>query len=336
MSEIIEAVRKYIPFGAKVSPQGWHSFDCPCCVVAGQQRPDTRSRGGMLFTPEGGFRYHCFNCPTVAGWEPGSELDKKAEFVLRNLGMPGDMLRKLKFKAWQMRGRFELEGKIEERPDWQKLSFDKVDMPEGAKTFTQWVKEETVPNGALEAMEYVAARGAHYLTSYDYYWSSKPGLHNRVLIPFYWKNRIVGWNGRLFKGEGNRYYGDIPTDYLFNNKVMEHSERRYLIVTEGLFDALGIDGIGVLGNTLSEMQIQWINGCNKEVVLVPDRNEAGQRLIDVAIKERWSVSFPIWEEDIEDVGDAVGRYGRLYTLRSILENKFNDRVAINVRRKKFS
>jgi len=334
MSQIIEAIRKYVPFGAKVSPQGWSSFNCPCCIAAGQARPDTRSRAGLLFTQGGGFRYHCFNCPTVAGWEPGSEIDKKASFTLKHLGMPTDELRRLKFKAWQLRGKIELaEGPVE-RPDWQKLEFKTTTMPEGALSFGDWVIQDEVPKGAMQAMEYIQSRGDNYLTDYDYYWTPKAGLHNRVLIPFYWKKQLVGYNGRIFKGEGSRYYGDIPTDYLFNNKVMQIKDRRYLLLVEGLFDAIGIEGVGSCGNTLSEIQIQWLNGANKEIILVPDRNAAGQRLIDVAIKERWSVSFPVWEQDIEDVGDAIQRYGKLYTLRSILDNKFDDRVAINVRRKK--
>ena len=42
--------------------------------------------------------------------------------------------------------------------------------------------------------------------------------------------------------------------------------------------------------------------------------------VRVAIKHGWSVSFPPWEEDIKDASDAVVRYGRLFTVKSILES----------------
>jgi len=335
MTVVTDALKKYIPPGTKTSPKGWLSLNCPCCVASGEKRPDDRSRGGLLITPEGGFRYHCFNCTATGAWDPGMTVSKKAEFILRQFGMPPDEIKRVKFKAWQLRGRYEQQGYIQEKPDWQKLDFETHTMPKGAKSFAEWAADPNPPTGFVRAAEYIQERGDMYLTAHEYYWTGDGGLHNRVLIPFFWNRKLVGWNGRLFKGEGRKYYGDIPSNYLFNNHVIFDNNRQYVIVTEGLFDAIGLDCVGALGNELSSVQRQWINAGGKEVIVVPDRNKAGQNLITAAIEERWSVSFPVWEQDIEDVGDAIKRYGRLYTLRSVIEGKQTDRVAINVRRKKF-
>jgi len=42
--------------------------------------------------------------------------------------------------------------------------------------------------------------------------------------------------------------------------------------------------------------------------------------VNTAVKRGWAVSFPEWEDDIKDASDAVERYGRLFTVRSILES----------------
>ena len=53
-------------------------------------------------------------------------------------------------------------------------------------------------------------------------------------------------------------------------------------------------------------------------MLVPDRDKAGQKLIDDALEYGWSVSFPEWEADVKDINAAVIRYGKLFTLKSNL------------------
>ena len=63
-----------------------------------------------------------------------------------------------------------------------------------------------------------------------------------------------------------------------------------------------------------------INRVGKQIIVVPDRDEAGSKLIDQAIELGWSVSLPEWTDDINDIGDAVAKYGRLYTLYSIVNN----------------
>ena len=71
-----------------------------------------------------------------------------------------------------------------------------------------------------------------------------------------------------------------------------------------------------------------------EIVLVPDRDKAGQKLIDDALEYGWSVSFPEWEADVKDINAAVIRYGRLFTLKSIIDTKQTNRLKINLMRKR--
>ena len=112
-------------------------------------------------------------------------------------------------------------------------------------------------------------------------------------------------------------------------------DARFVVVTEGLLDAMCIGGVGIMSNQCSEIQAQIIDTLGREVILVPDRDRAGQKLIDDALEYGWSVSFPDWEADVKDINDAVVRYGKLFTLKSILDAKETMSLKINLRRKKY-
>ena len=56
--------------------------------------------------------------------------------------------------------------------------------------------------------------------------------------------------------------------------------------------------------------------------------------MSAAINNGWSVSLPPWEEDIKDVADAVKKYGRLYTLATILHYQEDNKIKIELYKKK--
>ena len=46
------------------------------------------------------------------------------------------------------------------------------------------------------------------------------------------------------------------------------------------------------------------------------------------------MAFPEWHENITDVADAVSKYGRLFTLQSILKSTESTALKIDLKRKK--
>jgi DNA primase len=105
-------------------------------------------------------------------------------------------------------------------------------------------------------------------------------------------------------------------------------------VVEGPFDAMSVDGVAVLSNECSEIQADIIDSLAREVIVVPDKDKAGMKLIDDAIKFGWSVSFPVWQETCKDAAEAVSRYGKLFTLKSILEAKESSKLKIELLKRK--
>jgi hypothetical protein len=57
-------------------------------------------------------------------------------------------------------------------------------------------------------------------------------------------------------------------------------------------------------------------------------------MLKSAITNGWSASLPPWEDGVKDVADAVKKYGRLYTLTTILHYRVSGEIKINLLKKK--
>jgi len=106
-------------------------------------------------------------------------------------------------------------------------------------------------------------------------------------------------------------------------------------VCEGPVDAIHVDGCALAGSEISDQQALLINRLAKDIYVVPDRDKAGSKLIEAAIERGWGVSLPDWDADINDIGDAVAKYGRLYTLYSIANAAETSPLKIRLRAKKW-
>jgi DNA primase len=70
------------------------------------------------------------------------------------------------------------------------------------------------------------------------------------------------------------------------------------------------------------------------VIVVPDRDQAGKKLIDRAVEAGWSVSFPVWQETCKDINEAVVKHGKLFVLKCILAARETSRLRIELKKKK--
>ena len=74
---------------------------------------------------------------------------------------------------------------------------------------------------------------------------------------------------------------------------------------------------------------------NRQIIVVPDRDKPGEKLINQAIEFGWGVAFPEWQDDVDDVADAVLKYGRLFTMQSILKSTETNKLKIDLKRKMY-
>ena len=102
---------------------------------------------------------------------------------------------------------------------------------------------------------------------------------------------------------------------------------------EGVFDALSINGLAVLHAEINDAQVRLIRSLGRDVIVVPDQDEAGMKLVDRAVELGWAVSIPEWPAGVKDVNDAVIRLGRLGALITIMQAKETSRIKIEMRKK---
>jgi hypothetical protein len=327
MNQIQAALQTLLPPNRKLTTGGWISFNAVCCPHRGDSQ-DTKKRGGVLFTDEG-FTYHCFNCSFKAGWSPGKTFSSNTKSLLKWLGLSETDVSKLglvtlKFKEDQPKHIKTLNFNLEERA-----------LPEGAMLLKDWAKVVWKPGGEedmVQVFEYLVSRGME-LDWYDWMWSPTPGYKDRLLIPFYQDGKVVGYTGRKITDGKPKYLTDSQNGYVFNLDRQTY-DRSYVIVVEGQFDAIAIDGVGIMTNDPNETQCARINALGKRVIVVPDKDRPGAKLVKAAVNNGWAVSLPPWEDDIKDVADAVKRYGRVYTLTTILHYHETNKIKIQLLQKK--
>lgn len=321
-----------MPLKRKQASKGWLSFNAPCCTYRGETQ-DTRSRGGVLFTPEGGFSYHCFNCNFKTGWQPGRHLGYGVRNLFRWLNMPYEQIQVLVFEAMR-----NIDSEVIQQ-EFKKKSktFKPIKLPKCAPL------NELIAAGAhnldkdvAKVYSFIQERGFS-VDDYNWQWSpeSSNGMNKRVIIPYTWQGKTIGYTARsTVNGSKLRYFNQVDSDYVFNTDA-QTNKREFVLVTEGPLDAIAVGGVAVLTNEVSENKAEIIESLGKRIIVVPDKDKSGQKLIDAALQYGWNVSFPLWESDIKDCADAHKRYGKLYTLRSILQDVESSDLKIKLRSREF-
>ena len=215
-------------------------------------------------------------------------------------------------------------------------------MPKNSHKLEYWLEKyvaqdltDTQYKKIDQLLNYLKSRGIEP-DWYEFFYSPDQtgDFDRRVIVPFYWRGELVGYTGRLFdtRNKEVKYWTETQPGYVFNMDAQDWS-RKFVIVTEGPFDALTISGVSILGSEINNIQKDLINGLGRKVIVVPDRDAPGQKLIDQALEFGWSVAFPDWEKNVDDVADAVKRYGRLFVIQSILKTTESNKLKIDLKRK---
>jgi len=312
-------IHAYLPAKRKQTPSGWISFNAPCC-------DDKRQRGGLKVN-EAGWSYHCFNCNRTASFVLGRPVSYKAKMFLELLNVPESEVNQLNLESLRHRS---IHGILDDRArtmntlaDIDFKEFD--DFPPASELITEehpfywkYLRSRCVPED-FPAMTTIRTDGIHWVRPH-------------VTIPFTYDGKIVGWTARFLDDKVPKYINHMQPGYVFGTEF-QHDNWQYAIVVEGIFDALSIDGLAVMHNTVSDLQARLIRNLGREVIVVPDQDNAGLELIDRAVELGWSVSIPEWPEHVKDVNDAVKHYGKLSALLTIMQARETSKIKIELRKK---
>jgi hypothetical protein len=327
MGLIADTLKAHLPAKRKVTPSGWIGFNAPCCQ-------DKRQRGGFIVNAGDGVSYHCFNCGFKTSWQPGRTLSQKMKKFMRFLHIPDEIISKLSLEALRLHGEASAGQAVSIVP-----KFDERALPMESKGFAEWdtwlkvAGNDIAPPGLVNVLVYLRDRGLGPF-DYPFYYSNKVGFSNRLIIPFYFEGKIVGWTARAINDAKPKYMSEQQPGYVFNLDA-QHDDRAFAIVMEGPVDAISIDGCALMGAEVKDSQAWLLKQLGKEIIFVPDRDHEGPRSVEQAIELGWSVSMPDWPEGVKDVNDAVVKMGKLATLWMILQYKESYSLKIQLRAKKW-
>jgi len=309
-------VVSFLPAKRKQTASGWISFNAPCCIHRGDTQ-DKRQRGGIKPGADGSWSYHCFNCGYTASFVLGRNLTFKARKLLEWLNVPAEEIERINLESLKHKS---IEGLLGERQEivnrLQSIEFEDRDLPADTQPLNE------------QAILYLQRRCIP--TDYPFLYKTMP--RPGIVVPFTHNNQVVGHTTRFLDDRTPRYIQDIQPGYVFGTDL-QRDAWQMAIVVEGVFDALSINGLAVLHAGINDAQVRLIRSLGREVVVVPDQDEAGMKLVDRAVELGWAVSMPEWPDGIKDVNDCVIKLGKLGALLTILEAKETSRIKIELRKK---
>jgi len=313
-----------IPGKKKNTQSGWTSFNAICCGFKGH-KPDQRMRGGVKFDGEN-WAYACFNCGFKTGFTLGKSIAPNTRKLLQFCGIEDAQITKWSLESLQHR---DLLDYIRVKKQKSRIKFQDHTLPAGELIDVNNKKHDTFSeyllNRAIDPDSYPFLITPH----------EKGRNGNRIIIPYTYKNKIVGHTSRFLDNRIPKYINEQQPGYVFNIDSQK-PDWQVCIVTEGIFDALSIDGVAVMHNDINNDQAMLLGSLNKPIILVPDRDTTGLALCDKALELGYQISLPNWDTGVKDVNDAVVKYGKLPTLISILQAATGSKIKIELQRKKIA
>jgi len=315
-------ILSYIPQKRKQTSSGWVSFNAPCCVHTGESA-DRRSRGGVK-QQEDDWSYHCFNCGFTASFVPGRPVSFKARKLLGWLGVDSTDIERLNLESLKRKSLLDLTAERNTIKQTQ-IDFDEKEVPDGV--------ERIDPNNKLHFhyVDYLKQRGIVF--GYPFLVDKKRGPRDRIVIPYTYKNRIVGHTSRYLDNRTPKFINSQQPGYMFGYDLQK-SDWTSAIVVEGIFDALSISGLACMHETISKDQAQLLKQLKRRIIVVPDQDRAGLSIIDAAVEHKFEVSIPEWPKDVKDVNDAVVRFGVAHTLQQIHQHAERSKIKIEMAKKR--
>lgn len=332
-----DVILQHVPHKHRVTQQGWIWFNAPCCHHRGH-KADTRMRGNLKLSTDHTAGYHCFNCGCKWRFTGSSVSDTLQDWLIW-LGVDTEQISQIKLDLLQ----HKMSGDSSDLSDHAVHVTPKkirVDLPEQAVSMHVLQAHDFHHAQFDQACAYVKSRGRYVSEHFDFYWSEseRHDLQNRIILPFWDADQIVGWSARWCgtpsPGKPKYWNSQIPAGYLFNQNVL-HKPRQFQLVCEGPFDAIACDGVAVMGSHMSEYQIHTLLQSDTQPIILPDRTARNQDLIDQALTFGWAVSFPEWDADVKDAADACNKYGVIYTITSALQARTANPLEIGIKRKMF-
>lgn len=302
---------------------GWETCKCPLCN-------DYKDRGGFKFEGDT-IIYSCFNCGVKSVFEEFSgDLSKHFRRILNSFGIEDSEISSVVNTSF-----FNKKDSEEKTITLSKLTKVNTTTP------TVKLPEKSFPLGHPEFLEYQEKLITYLinrkvdLDKYKFFFSLEPRFKDRIIIPFYRQGKIIYWQARHIDSAEKKRYDNAPVGreaVMFNFDQLNRYTDAPLFITEGVFDAMMVDGISILGSKMSEAKIELLAKTHRRIVFVIDKDPNGRHLAESVLKAGWEIAFA--PDGAEDLNNSVSRFGLSWTIyevmKSIVPAGDAARLAINI------
>jgi DNA primase len=326
VSTLENVIRQYVHLEPPTN-KGWCAVLCKVCNDRGHKG----KRAAFRFEGEN-VAYHCFNCGIKPTYDPERHdiMPKEMKKVLRDFGIPDEEWQQVIFNNMTVERK---ERKKKHIAELKSIEPDEIPLP---KEFYLLSNAKQNDNWAIIATDYLLENRKLDPTSYPFmlsHFTNLPHLKKwmgRLIIPIYKDKKLIYYMGRDLTGSKIKKY-ESPT--IPKNKILFGYEKLFiqtdepLYVVEGIFDAMSINnGIAINGRTLTTQQYAHLNRSPRKKIYIPDRFGNGDEGALQALSFGWEVSFP----DIggcKDMNEAVKKYGKLYVMKTLIDNTLSNVAA---------
>lgn len=323
---IEEVVKKYVPF-PNSTRNGWHPVYCEVC---GDGSRTQGPRGGWKFDGETA-GYNCFNCGIHGSFTPEEEypMSKDMKHILLSFGIPKKEYSKILFRIRESDPSFTPKEKTEQDNLMDQMLSKAMEFPDYLIELDKNLDSEI----GKKSLNFLEAKLINYK---DYPFFLSTGITKsknptdksnakitagRLVIPIFYRDKLLLLQARDLLGKSKNKYINIGsssnTIYGLDSLDPKH---KYIMVTEGFWDAFHLNGVSVITNNVSSFQIKLLNNFEKDKVVVPDRMGDYNTLAIRGVKNGWGISAPKEFRNVKDVTDAIKKYGKLYALHTFMKN----------------
>lgn len=295
----------------RVAHTGFHHCICEVCH-------DHTDRGGFKF--DGGeVGYNCFNCGAAGKYtENSGQLSRNFRKILNAFSIQDEDIDKLLGKAFFDKANTEsvnisLADVTHKKEKKNYLITPEVELPKGCMRLGSTDK-------GLEVQEriaiYLMGRKID-IENYPFYFSLDPKLINYVIVPFFRNGKIIYWQGRNYSNPSTkkgRYENctEPKENIIFNFDELFRGGDAPLFVTEGIFDALPLNGIALLGSKINEAKLEIFKKSKRDLIFVIDKDKNGRFVAEKAIENKWKITFA--PQFTDDVNKSIITYGKCWTI----------------------
>jgi len=323
---IEDIIRSHINFTYGTSSKGWNTVYCEVC---GDGKRTKGPRGGWLFSGDAAF-YNCFNCGVEGNFDPTREqpYSENMRNILTSFNIDKKEISSLIYSHKSKDPNYTI-------PKKTKRIIKILDIPDHFYKLSDAPKDDSI---AKLARQLLIEEKRLDPDDYTYYLSTgkcdgcdikqkteAKALTNRLIIPIFHNKNMIYYQARLLTGKGAKYLNpDAPkSSILYGMNRLYSNDSDIIFITDGIFDAMHVNGIAILENKMSDQQISYLNKSHKRKVVIPDKNGDSNILADQALELGWEVSVPNWGGNCKDVCEAVKKYGKLYTIYSITSSIYS-------------